>query len=293
MNSNEIIDSFMQSFLTLKEDLQKKDGTLFKSDLVDSAIENIFDGKYVITNDIWSIDEIIANDFFHKLLDLVGETAPDFESSVKILKKLSKKSDYASSFITMILENRQKELTAISTENDLSMDFLTFIAIFAAYPYREAVSAHVTGLKNLEDHYSGFCPVCGHWPGMSYLVGKDGGKRVMACVNCGTQWQFKRVKCNFCLSEEKESLSYLHVEGENSASAYVCDSCKRYLKVIRVEGEKLEFPKETVLVDYMSTGFLDIAAMQNQYIQESVLGTRFEGPGDKKINDHFKGHTLH
>ncbi|OFX62095.1 MAG: hypothetical protein A2046_16800 [Bacteroidetes bacterium GWA2_30_7] len=110
----------------------------------------------------------------------------------------------------------------------------------------------------------------------------------MACICCSTTWQFRRLKCSFCLNENKEDLGYLNIENYNDISAYVCDKCRRYIKTLKIKDEESIYFNQKYIIDYLTTGDIDIAAIQNKYIQESILGTRYTDPNDKNFEKYLQ-----
>ncbi len=262
----------------------------FNIDLVRDNIEMIKNQRYAITDKIWNINEEDNSRFTSALLKLTGNYANEYLLNIgKVSNMLNNDISISKDFIVDILTNKQKKISDFARFNGISNDFMTFFSIFIANPYREAVASMIQQEFNLKDHFSGFCPVCGHWPGMSYIVEKE-GKKIMACICCGTVWRFKRMKCSFCLTSDNELLGYLNIEGEDEISAYTCDKCRRYIKTRRIEKGHIDINKDMIFYDYMNSGNVDIAALQNKYLQESMLGTRFDGPNDSKIDLYIKNY---
>lgn len=282
-NGNSVV-SFIKRYNELKNSYKEiLFNKSFNKNIVEKNIELVKQKRYAISDEIWNIEEKNNYQFLLLLLKLIGKHVSEYKKDIEKMNNiLNKDVSFSKEFTLDILTNKQKKITDFARSKSISIDFLTFYSLFATYPYRESVAQLIQSEENLEEHISGYCPVCGHWPGMSYIIGKE-GKKIMACICCGTHWSFRRLKCSFCLTSDKDALGYLNVEGEDEISAYICDNCRRYLKTKRIESEKIDFSKESPLLDYMCTGFIDIAAMQNKYLQESMLGTRFDGPKDKNI----------
>ncbi len=262
----------------------------FNTDIIKVNIEMVKNHRYAITDNIWNINDEENSRFIATLLLLTRLYANEYSDDIGIISNmLDKDKSLSKKLIIDILTNKQKKISDFARVNGISNDFIIFFSIFIAYPYREAVAKIIQQELNLKDHSSGFCPVCGHWPGMSYIVEKE-GKKLMACICCGTVWSFKRLKCSFCLSSESNDLGFLNIEGDDAISAYTCDSCRRYLKTGKIENANTDLPEEKLFVDYMSSGNIDIVALQNKYLQESMLGTRFDGPNDHKIDLYIKNY---
>ncbi|MFC2097499.1 formate dehydrogenase accessory protein FdhE [Bacteroidota bacterium] len=234
-------------------------------------------------DNIWTIDKKDNHNFLSSFLIIFKSHIPEFEKDINSLQKIiNNKPEVSKEFTLNILKNNHKNISDFGRINELTNEFLSFFSLFSALPYREAVRLCILNDFPFHDHNSAFCPVCGHWPGISYIIEKE-GKKIMACICCGAKWSFRRLQCSFCLTSEKEVLSYLNVEGESEISAYTCDRCRRYLKTKKLKTEEEILEEDTPIIDFMNSGYIDIAAMQNKYIQESLLETRFNGPYDNNI----------
>lgn len=259
----------------------------FHKNIVSRNIPFIKENKYVISNEVWNIHELKENSFMHSFVELVRLHSKEYSNDLEKIEKIFfNESVKYNQFIVNILNNEQKKIIDFARQKNISDDFITFFSVFIALPYRNEVSLFVQEEKSVKEHISGFCPICGHWPGMAYIVGEE-GKKVMSCISCGTSWLFRRLTCSFCYSTDHDLLGYLNIDGENEISAYTCDKCRRYLKTKRIDENIEVFTIEEILLDYMSSGHVDIASMQNKYVQESVLGTRFLGPNDKHLDSYL------
>lgn len=282
--NNDTVNDFVKSFNELQNSYREVfNNKSFDKNLISKNIALVKNKRYAITDEIWDIDEEFNIKYLSSLLDIIKQFAKEYQNDIESFKNIfDEKDSFSKEFILDVLTNKQKKLIDFARNNNITNDFLTFFAIFSAYPYRKAVADLIKTEINLEEHISGFCPVCGHWPGMSYILGKE-GKKIMSCICCGTHWSFRRMKCSFCLTSDKDALGYLNVEGEDEISAYICDKCRRYLKTKKIEKDTIDFSKNLPIVDYMCSGYIDIASLQNKYLQEPILGTRFNGPNDKHI----------
>ncbi len=282
-----IVESFFNDMAALYSSRSGFFNTSFYQSIIDKNIALIKEKKYAITDDIWEIDEAGNMDFLSALMDLIQKHIVEYRDEAGNLKKIFESNrEVSKKYILDVLTNNGRNIVDFSIRNRLSNDFLTFYSIFAAYKYRNAVTLYVKNRFDLSSHVSGLCPVCGHWPGISYITGETGA-RIMQCICCGAGWTFRRMKCSFCLKSGKESLGYLNIEGVDNLSVYTCDSCRRYIKTVRVNSEELGLDDDRPLFDYLKTGFLDIAAIQNKYVQESMLTTRFTGAEDEHLREYI------
>ncbi|OFX18048.1 MAG: hypothetical protein A2033_19430 [Bacteroidetes bacterium GWA2_31_9] len=260
----------------------------FNQKIAENNLLLIKENKYVITNEIWKIDEEHNFKFISSVIELFKHYGKEYIGEIeKISMILNKDRSISKQFTLNVLQNESELVYAFANVNNISVEFISFFSIIIAYPYREAVASFVKSKIELNNHVSGFCPVCGHDASISYLTEKE-GKKIMACIHCSSYWLFRRLKCSFCLTEDKNALGYLNIEDEKEVSAYVCEKCHRYLKTIRIkDDDNVYSSKWRAIIDYLSTGDIDIAAIQNKYLKETIIGTRFYGPNDPNIELYF------
>jgi FdhE protein len=257
----------------------------FDRNILADNLRLIKENKYSITDDIWTLHEEKNRKFIFAFIELIKSFAPEYlKDADKLLSFFRLNVPSFKELFMNILSNKQKKIIDFSRQNDISEDFIIFFSIFSAIPFRKAVADLIQMETDLKSHVSGFCPVCGHWPVMSYLMGKEREKK-MACICCGTYWSFRRLICPFCLNTNNHDLGYLNIDEEKKVSAYTCNKCRRYLKTKTVSDNHI-ITIEEIIMDFLNSGELDIAAVQNKYIHESIIGTRFQGPDDKHIDDY-------
>lgn len=277
---------FIEAYKKLNNSFEALFNGSFNKNLVNENIQLVINKRYAITDEIWNINEGKNNEFLSSFIQLTNSYAKEYEDDIKkIVRQSAYKNNFPLSkqFTIDVLTNKAKKIIDFARINGLADDFVIFFSVFISLPYRKAVANFVKSKINLKEHISGFCPVCGHWPAMSYLVGNE-GRKLMSCLCCGTTWSFRRLICSFCLTTGNETLGFLEIEGQNEITAYTCDNCRRYVKCKRIEENITEVPMEEIIMDYLCSGDMDIAAMQNKYVQEPVLLTRFQGPDDQYLD---------
>ena len=79
------------------------------------------------------------------------------------------------------------------------------------------------------------CPVCGTPATASFVgeaAGTDGRGRMQYCAACGAQWQFERIRCGICGTQNQRRLHYFNLEGDNAHRIQSCDACGQYQRVV-------------------------------------------------------------
>lgn len=104
------------------------------------------------------------------------------------------------------------------------------------------------------------CPVCG---GMATLArvgvtrSKNGRAKELWCSQCGTAWEFERVRCGRCGTQNQSRLHYFSLEGDDAHRLQSCDECGSYIRTLYQEGSVAPFSYE---VEDVVMAKLDIVA---------------------------------
>jgi FdhE protein len=115
------------------------------------------------------------------------------------------------------------------------------------------------------------CPYCLSDPQLAVIRPEgDGGKRLLLCSFCQTEWEFRRILCPSCGEEHNDNLPRYSAEGIAAVRIEACDVCKRYLKSVDLTVDGLAVP----VVDEIATVPLDLWAVEHGYrkIQLNLMG---------------------
>lgn len=140
-------------------------------------------------------------------------------------------------------------------------DVLSFVLIHALHPFTSAFAGPLTPLVKDEQWYQRRCPVCGGEPDLGYLEKEVGGLRLL-CSRCDTLWTFRRGECSYCGNSDKDTFAY-YLSDDETYRLYVCDNCKRYLKVL--DGRQTPARPLLTLQRIITVG-MDVAARQQGYV---------------------------
>jgi FdhE protein len=182
------------------------------------------------------------------------ELASQFE---EVRSLLNDDPDQRSNMVTGYLRGGKLEVPGRPV---IDPEVLSFVLNNALHPFLKAHASVLTPLIENEKWYQRSCPVCGGEPDFGYLEEKVGGLRLL-CSRCDTEWTYKRGECTFCGNSERETFAY-YLGDDEVYRLYVCDRCKRYLKVMdgRQTRRKPMLPLERIV----SIG-MDVAARQQGY----------------------------
>ena len=127
-----------------------------------------------------------------------------------------------------------------------------------------AVLREKNGERITDSDEAFMCPFCGYHADMAAIVAGMDGKRFLYCSLCGHRWQYRRIACAVCGTENASDLEYLSSEEESRYRIDVCNSCGGYVKTVRLA--RFEDINECDLaVENLLTPQLDSAAMQKGY----------------------------
>lgn len=109
------------------------------------------------------------------------------------------------------------------------------------------------------------CPVCGSAPSLSHVGGEtssSGRGRKLVCTQCGTAWEYERVRCARCGTQDQTSLHFFNLEGDDSHRIATCDECGQYIRTLFSESKLLPTSYE---VEDVVMARLDAVAMDPRF----------------------------
>lgn len=117
---------------------------------------------------------------------------------------------------------------------------------------------------NREEWLEGYCPFCGYIPDFAKIVESKDNMRKLHCSLCEFEWEFPRLQCHSCGTDDQSVLGFFEYEDDPDYRIYYCDSCRSYIKSIRIPKLKEESSADLAVEDVI-TGFLDATMMEKNY----------------------------
>ena len=112
----------------------------------------------------------------------------------------------------------------------------------------------------------GVCFICGALPVFGELQGNSQALH-LRCGLCGGDWEYSRLACMFCGTDDHRKRDYLFVENEHEkAHIEACMECNTYIKVIPAFSPT---PAAMLPVEDLATLHLDIIAAEKGYRRTS------------------------
>jgi FdhE protein len=131
-------------------------------------------------------------------------------------------------FMSAAFGDREDQARELAGPTGIDPKILLFALTQVARPVVEKRSESLNALIKDLTWNRGYCPICGSFPAMSLLRGKE-GQRWLRCGFCADIWRFHRTTCPFCDSQDPKDGELFFVEGREQERVEVCHKCKRYL----------------------------------------------------------------
>jgi FdhE protein len=195
-----------------------------------------------------------------KVLEEKGESP--VEGMDKFLAEELKDDDKLRGLVNAFLEHEDEELARRMEGYALDPALLYMLLHISLAPFYWKMAGALARKADLGQVPRGRCPVCGDLPVMGLLRPEE-GLRVLECSLCGTRWGFPRIMCPFCSNVDQSKLKYIFANDDDSRRAYLCDKCKKYVKVSSPPSEKDE--EFLISLEDLATAHLDLAAEEKGY----------------------------
>jgi formate dehydrogenase accessory protein FdhE len=152
--------------------------------------------------------------------------------------------------------------------SDIMDPMKRFCALAFLRPYAEFLAAQ---LALVHAHHRPVCPICGCKPVAGVLRPEgDGGKRLLLCGLCMTEWEYRRVVCARCEEEREEKLCVYEAREFEHVRIEACDTCHAFLKTVDMTKDGRAVPEP----DELASIPLTLWAQEKGYtrIEPNLLG---------------------
>ena len=165
-----------------------------------------------------------------------------------------------------VMSGNSEELQRTVANVDVAAGTLRFAMALIMKPLAEKIAESLPPLPENMEWHQGYCPVCGSWPELSILEGKE-GRRWLRCSFCGHEWRFMRIQCPFCGTGDHEKLEVLFQEGREHERAELCRECMKYVVAMDARDRTEEVPHEVAALGMV---YLDILVQDKGYSPGAV-----------------------
>ncbi|MGO9566432.1 MAG: formate dehydrogenase accessory protein FdhE [Desulfomonilaceae bacterium] len=194
---------------------------------------------------------------------------PKIKKQLIIIKKaIESKNQDSGLCLTAIGACADEEIDRTASKLGVDMGILQFVLGQLAKPFAQKQAESLAPLPQDLQWHKGYCPVCGSWPEMSFLEGKEGRRR-LRCSFCAHEWSYMRTKCPFCESEDQEKLELLFSEDRRSERAELCYECMKYLVSLDLRERFDDVVREAAPLGLV---YLDVLAQDKGFAPGAICG---------------------
>ncbi len=227
----------------------------------EEAKKRIEAGTFLLKDEKFEIDIQLFKEILAKLAFVVRPRHNNPEQVDEILKYF-KKLDIPN-FLGKIVESKTIYMPEIIGDSDLDAETFFFLVRNSLVPFFKCEADNLKSQVDDSDWVKRMCPICGHEPQNGKFL-LENGQYFLQCSLCLMEWSFIRMTCPFCGNDDKDSLKYLYVDEDKEHKAYVCDVCKRYIKV---SDERALDRAVNLQLENIVTNYLDALVLEQGYSQ--------------------------
>ena len=136
-------------------------------------------------------------------------------------------------------ENNTRLVNALSARAGTSPDIFRFVLAQIAEPFKLIQARAFSSLMTDHQWPHGHCPMCGSFPKIAGLIGKEEGERWLQCSVCAHEWPFRRHTCPRCENDNQTLLeNFSDQDGpvNDAEQVTVCKICNTYLLTLDLRG---------------------------------------------------------
>lgn len=161
-----------------------------------------------------------------------------------------------------------EEFTELLVDDGMDEDAASVGVVAATLALRALLEGPVTAIEQArraagaDEPHAVRCPVCGGEAAVAQVSGAPAGQgraKRLWCAQCGCVWEFERVRCARCGTQNQGHLHYFNLEGDEAHRLATCDECGGYTRTVYEESALAPFSFE---VEDVVMAKLDLVAYQ-------------------------------
>ncbi len=212
------------------------------------------------------IDFRIQRDIFEQaadcIIDAFKKGFPLIEYQLEKIRTALHSEDYLQTdFLNSLAKENQANLKDQGLCLQIMPDLLETVLAEILKPFAQKRAQSLPTLPEDFVWNKGYCPVCGSWPELSFIQGKEGA-RWLRCAFCGHEWRFMRLQCPFCETTDQELMELIYLEERPHERIELCNACKKYVLGIDERNLVSPIPREIATIGLIH---LDVIARERQY----------------------------
>ncbi|MDQ7781876.1 MAG: formate dehydrogenase accessory protein FdhE [Desulfomonilaceae bacterium] len=224
--------------------------------------ERYAQGVPLLTKDRFAVEGKSFQDAAGRLLPLMEKSFPSIRDQLRVVNEMIHESSIQCEALAMaVISGNEEEIRKTVGTRDVDPGALRFAVGLIMKPFAENAAESLPPLPEGMEWHQGYCPVCGSWPELSVLEGKE-GRRWLRCSFCGHEWRFMRIQCPFCGNTDQDKLEVLFQEGRDHERAELCHECRKYVVAVDMRDRIEEIPHEVAALGMV---YLDMLVQEKGY----------------------------
>lgn len=230
--------------------------------------ERYTSGVPLLEKDAFKVSPDAFRSAAERLIPAMAASFPMMEDRLQTLNKAIRDSSEADSPAIAVVLGNDGDAQRVADNIGITVELLQFAVGLIVKPFAENRAESLPPMPEDLQWLKGYCPVCGSWPELSYLEGKE-GRRWLRCSFCGHEWSFARIQCPFCETKDHEKLEMVFQEGREHERAELCHECMKYVVGIDLRDRIDGAVHETAALGMV---YLDMLAQQKGFTPGATCG---------------------
>lgn len=229
--------------------------------------ERYSQGVPLLTKESFVVDGESFRGAADRLLPIMEKSFPAIRGQLGDLKRLIGESPFQCEALAVaVITGSSEEIQRTIGDAELDEGTLRFAMTLIMKPFAEKIAESLPSPPEGAEWHQGYCPVCGSWPELGVIEGKE-GRRWLRCSFCGHEWRFMRIQCPFCGNSDHEKLEVLFQEGREYERAELCRACMKYIVALDARDRIEEIPHEVASLGMV---YLDMLVQEKGYSPGAV-----------------------
>jgi len=204
-----------------------------------------------------------------RLIPAMEKGFPGIRQQLKAIQEAILGSErQAEGFPSSVQIHTDEGVEGLATKLGIDAETLRFVLFQLVKPFAEKRAESLPPLPENVKWAKGYCPVCGSWPELGFIEGKE-GHRKLRCSFCGHVWGFMRTQCPFCETVDQDKMELHFAEDRAFERVELCHECKKYLISIDLRERADEIILEVAPLGLV---YLDILAQEKGFSPAAICG---------------------
>ncbi|AFM25000.1 formate dehydrogenase accessory protein FdhE [Desulfomonile tiedjei] len=228
------------------------------------------DGLPLLRKEDFTVDFSYLRQAADRMIPAMIKGFPSIQQQLELLDKALRRNDsFLLKSLAVMPVGTDTELETLAARLQMDSGILKFTMLQLVKPFAAKQAEMAAVSLDALSWQKGYCPVCGSWPELGFLEGKE-GRRWLRCSFCSHEWTFMRTKCPFCETDDHEKMELYFSEERSHERAELCYQCMRYLVSIDLRDLADDVVREVASLGLV---YLDILAQEKGFSPASMSAT--------------------